>query len=695
MLKKSRIAVLVLIFIAIMAGYTFQLMQYQIVDGEKYRTKNTQSSTSTMKIEVPRGDILDRYGRVLATTKIGYSVVLQKAYFPTDRNEQNKELLELTKLLSAAGEQWADELPISEKSPYEFDEKDSKIASAIKYYNDIKSKKKPQLNSDANAKTVYDAFIDLYALGDYSAEEARILVGIRYTMGIQYYSTTKVYTFAENVSQDTITKIKERSSNLPGTVIQEVPVRYYPDGTIAPHVIGITGKVSDADLKADTDKIYSPEDFVGKTGIEKSMEKELRGTNGEETVEQNSNGDVVSKTVTKEPQPGHNVVLSIDRDIQKSLQDALPVMRQEVIDRAVRTNTAGKNAKGAAAVAVNIKTGEVLGMATYPSYDINSYYDEYKSLNSDPVMTPLLNRCIQGAYRPGSTFKPLVAASGLQNGAISEHTAWNLPAELTIGSGATAYVGHDDEGLARANTDVTKAIEVSSNIFFMKLSQILGIDKIGKTAEAFGVGKKTGIELPFESAGTMSNPDLKLANYGTPWFPADTAQVSIGQFDTELTPLQLANYISTLVKNGKEYQTHVVRQVNSYDNSKILTDNTTPTVINDAKIPQSATDVVKEGMLKVTETGTARSIYSTFAIKVGGKTGTAQRTQNTYNGVFVCFAPYDDPEIAIATVIEDGHNGYETAGVTKTAIEDYFQVDEAGLPKTTNIPITQFNTLIQ
>lgn len=695
MLKKSRIAVLVIIFIGIMAGYTFQLMQYQIVNGESYRVKNSQSSTGTMEIVAPRGDILDRYGRVLATSEIYYSIVLQKAYFPTDKDKQNTELLELTKILTEDQETWIDELPISTTAPYTFTQKDSKIAALIKYFNSITSKKIGELSEDADATTVYNKFVELYGIEGYDEQETRTLVGIRYSMGQKYFSTTKVYTLAEKVSKDTITKIEERSSNLPGTVIQQDPERYYPDGTIAPHIIGITGRISETELKDDQDGFYDAEDSVGKFGIEKSMEEQLRGVNGEETIEQDSEGNVISKTVTKEPQPGNNVILSIDKDMQINMQNNLPAMVEQVKYEAETQNRPGKNARGAAAVAINIKTGEILAMATYPSYDLNSYYDSYSELNSDSKMTPLLNRCIQGIYRPGSTFKPVVAVAGLRNGDITEDTYWNLPAELTFGTGSTAYTGHDDENMARANVNVTEAIRVSSNIFFMKLASTLGITKIGETAADFGIGKKTGVELPSENAGTMSSPELKLANRGVQWFVADTAQASIGQYDTMLTPLQLANYVSTLVKNGQEYQVHIVRQVNSYDNSEIITDNTTPQVISDAKIDESVTDVVKKGMLAVTESGTAQSIFSTFAIKVGGKTGTSQITVNDYNGVFVCFAPYDDPEIAVATVIEYGHNGYQTAPVAKSAIQDYLQVDEAGNPLASSSPVAQFNTILK
>lgn len=696
MLKKSRIVVLVLIFFFIMFAYSFEMMQYQIVQGNTYKDKNSRSTTGKMEIIAPRGDILDRYGRVLATSTTGYSVLIQQAYFPSSKqkDEQNTELLELAKILSDAGETWEDQLPITPTAPYTYNGTDAKVKELIKYINGLKGKKEAAIPDNAAAPEVMKQLKNIFMTDGYTEAQQRTLVGIRYTMVKTYYSTTKVYTFASDVSVDTVTKIEERSAALPGAIIRQVPLRSYPDGTIAPHIIGITGRISDSELKANPGKGYTAEDDYGKFGVEKTMEDYLRGKNGEQIVEQNKNGEVTKSVIDTAPEPGANVVLTIDKDMQTSLQNYLPINVAQIKSDAIAQHQPGADAKGAAAVAINIKTGEVLAMATYPSFDLNQYYDNYSGYSKDDL-TPLFNRCIQGVYRPGSTFKPLVAVSGLSNGVITENVYWNLEASITIGSGSTAYKGHDDEDLARSHINVINAISVSSNMFFFRLGMELGITKLDSTADAFGIGKKTGIELPSENAGTMSNVDLKKERTGLGWYQADTAQASIGQLDTYLTPLQLANYISTLVKNGKEYQVHVVRQVNSYDNSKVLVDNTTPKVISDTKISSHVTDVVKKGMLAVTETGTAQSIFSTFKMSVGGKTGTAQITKTEYDGVFVCFAPYDDPEIAVATIVEYGHNGYQTAPTAKLAIQDYFGLDENGNPISSSISSATSGTLIK
>lgn len=649
-----------------------------------------------MSIIAPRGDILDRYGRVLATSDVGYSILIQSAFFPSSsqREKQNGELLALTEILKKSNETWEDSLPISTTAPYTYTGTQKKIKALIKYVNEHKGKNEPEVKSDASADTVMAALKKIFKTEGYTEEQQRTLCGIRYEMVLTYFSTTKVYTFAENVSIDTVTRIEERSSDLPGAVIQQVPVRSYPDGTIAPHIIGLTGRINEDELSTYKEKGYTADDTIGKFGIEKTMESYLRGTDGIQQVEQNSNGDVTSTTIIQQPQPGDNVILTIDKDLQVTMQNSLPQIIDQIKKTAVMYHTAGANARGAAAVVLNIKTGEVVAMASYPSFDLNSYSKNYSELANDKL-NPLFNRCIQGTYTPGSTFKPIVAVSGLLNNSITEDTSWDLPASYTIGTGSAAWTGHDDENMSRYNVNVKDAISVSSNIFFFKLGTMLGINKIEATAKIFGIGQKTNIELPGESAGLMSSVAEKKEK-GLPWYPADTAQASIGQLDTVVTPLQLANYVSTLVKGGTQYQVHIVKQINSYDNSNVIVDNSTPKVVSKTEISSSIINTVKEGMLSVTESGTAATIFRNFQMKIGGKTGTAQiNLNNGYNGVFISFAPYEDPEIAIATIVEYGHNGYQTAPAAKAAIQHYFGLDDNGAAKVSAASGTPTGSLLQ
>jgi penicillin-binding protein 2 len=698
MLKKSRIIIMSVIVFAVIIGYVFQLMQDQVVNGESYRNQAAKSTVGTMSIIAPRGEILDRYGRVLATSTIGYSIVIERPFFPSssELKQQNDELLELTSLIGQDGGTWEDSLPISTTTPFTYNANSkSQVKSLIKYINANQSKKAAILPANATAATAIDALAAIYKTQGYSEVQQRTLCGIRFEMADKDFSYTNIYTLAQNVSFNAVTKIEERSMDLPGVVVQQVPVRNYPDGTIAPNVVGLTGPIQAAQLAEYKSKGYSADDIIGQFGIEESMENYLHGTNGTQQVEMNSNGDVSSTSVVTQAKPGDNIVLTIDDDLQVDLQNMLPQIVQQIKQQAVATNTPGADAKGAAAVVLNVKTGEVLAMANYPSFDLNTYNKDYSSLANDPLK-PLYNRSIQGTYTPGSTFKPIVAVSGLMNGVITSNTKWNLPAYFTIGTGSTAWTGKDDDNLSRPNTDVETALAVSSNVFFFTLGNMLGITKIDATANIFGIGEKTGIELPGESSGQMSSIAEKKVR-GLPWYPADSAQSSIGQLDTVISPLQLANYVSTLVKNGTQYQVHVVKQINSYDNTKILVNNSTPTIKSKTAIPASIIDTVKQGMGQVTEEGgTAAVVFKNFAMHIGGKTGTAQlNLNNGYNGVFICFAPYDDPEIAIATVVEYGHNGYQTAPVAKEAIQKYFNLDTNGNPIVGTVSSTKIGTLLQ
>lgn len=697
MLKRSRIAVMVILVFSIIACYIFQLMQYQVSQGDSYRQQSSKSTINTTPIIAPRGEILDRYGRVLATSTISYNVLIESAFFPSSAQKQmqDEEFLTLAAILAQDKETFDDSLPISASAPYSYIGTKRETAALIKYVNSQKLKKDPLLSSSASAAEVMTALKKIYKTDGYTEAEQRTLCAIRYSMFVKEYSYTKVFILAQGVGTDTVTKIEERSSSLPGAVTQQVPVRSYPNGTIAPHIIGLTGRINASELAANKKNGYTAEDSIGKFGIEKSMESYLRGANGTQQVEQNSNGDVTSSpTIITQPKPGDNVVLTIDDDLQATMQQQLPIVINQIKTDAVQHNQPGAYAQGAAAVVLNIKTGEVLAMATYPSFDLNAYKKNYSALATNSLK-PLFNRCIQGTYTPGSTFKPIVAVSGLMNGVISGDTSWDIPETLTVGTGSTAWTGHDDDHNSYNGIDVVKALSVSSNIFFIKLGLGLGINKIDTTASIFGIGKKTGIELPSESAGILSSIAEKKAK-GLPWYPADVAQTSFGQLDTLATPLQLANYVSTLVKGGTEYQVHIVKRVTSYDNSKVIIDNSTPTVVSKTAIPSSVTDIVKQGMLSVTESGTAASIFSTFAMKIGGKTGTAQINLNDgYNGVFISFAPYDDPEIAIATVVEYGHNGFQTAPAAKEAIQQYFNLDANGNSNVTTTSTTSVGTLLQ
>ncbi|HEX3026599.1 MAG TPA: penicillin-binding transpeptidase domain-containing protein [Clostridia bacterium] len=403
-LSGRRIVAMALLVIFILTGFSVRLARYQIVEGADYREQSQKVTIQSSEIEAPRGEILDRYGRVLASNKVGYSIYLQKAFFPSTKQpvKQNNVINSICKILSQKGESWNDSLPISKTAPYCFNAKNTSDLKKLRSLLNVSDK--------VGASDIMKKLVSRYHLEGNSSADQRTLAGIRYEMEIRDFTYSNPYEFASSVSIDTVTKIKERSTSLPGVEIREVPTRVYPDGTIAPHVIGTVGPIYAEQYAALKKKGYSMNDTVGKDGIEYTMESYLRGTKGEQTIEMDSMGNVTSTNITTKANPGDNVVLTIDSDLQKLVQSSLQSTIQNIASTAKSVKW-GSQAKSGAAVVLDIKTGEVLAMANYPSYDLNTYKKDYSALSNDSA-NPLLNRCVTGSYRPGSTFKPITAISG-------------------------------------------------------------------------------------------------------------------------------------------------------------------------------------------------------------------------------------------------------------------------------------------
>lgn len=706
MLKPSRIAVMAFLVFSVLTLYIFKLMQYQLTDGESYRKTSAKSSVSTIPIIAARGEILDRYGRVLATSEMHYNILIESAFFPsskTQKPQQDNVILTLTDLLRKSGESWEDSLPISTTKPYTFTGNKYAKKRLVKFINSTLKKKEKPYPANSSADVLMNALKKYYQTQGFTEAQQRTLIGVRYEMYVKDYTYAGVYTFAKDVSKNTITKIQENASILRGAAIQQVPQRYYPDGSIAPHVIGITGRINEKELAAHKAGGYTADDSIGKSGIEKYMESYLRGTNGAMEVEQNANGDVTDTNVTQQAVAGDNVVLTIDNDLQKAVQNEIPQVIQTIEGQSRGRLMWGSDVQGAAAVVMNIQSGEVLAMASYPTYNLNDYRKNYTALVNDPKH-PLLNRCIAGTYRPGSTFKPITATAGLLYGIIHRGENWSLGAyfdKYYYMGGQKGYRGSDDNQQPFYG-DVTDALARSSNVFFNTVGDDLHMKRLEYVAtHVYGIGQKTGIELGGEEAGHMSGLAYDKAN-DLANHPADAAQAAIGQLYTKISPLQLANYVSTMLRNGKQLQVHIVKQVNNADNTKVIVNNNTPKVKAVNYINQDIVNTVKEGMQKVaqSDSGTAYSIFKDFNMPLGGKTGTAQignldSPNVRLNGLFICFAPYKDPQLAIAVVVEHGHNGYQTAPVARTAIQNYFGLDYYGNPVTTHTTSTPVGTILQ
>ncbi|MDR3551928.1 MAG: penicillin-binding transpeptidase domain-containing protein, partial [Clostridia bacterium] len=469
-IRISRTVIIILIFVIVLSVFVVKLMGYQLVNGESYREKADKTTESTETIAAPRGEIVDRYGRTIATNRVGFTVTFSKAFL--SRSTENGIILQVTKILKADGELWNDTLPISQTAPYEFNTADT---TNIKRLFKITG-----IDNDISANAVMNKLVERYDVDtSLSPADIRTIVGIRYEMEARDFSTSNPFECASDVSMTTVTKISERSLELPGVGIGQKPIRVYTNGTLAPHVIGTISSIFAEEYAALAKKHYAMNDLIGRGGIEQAMESYLRGTDGERTIELNKNGKVTSETTTKAAKPGDTVVLTLDSRLQEQLQAALPATIKQIAQSAKGNKEKGAEAMSGAAVVLNVQTGEVLAMATYPSYDLNSYYKDYSALLKQ-AGNPLVNRCITGVYRPGSTFKPVVAVSALMCGAITSSTTFFCPGYL-VKFGMTFHCD-----APHGTENVIGGLKDSCNVFFYNTGWLAGITRIDATAKALG-----------------------------------------------------------------------------------------------------------------------------------------------------------------------------------------------------------------
>ncbi len=651
--KNKRVTVICLVLVAVLLGYGARLFDWQVLHRDKY-VEQAQAATATYTpLAAARGEILDRFGRAFAVNEEGYNLVFNRIYLPDDR--LNETILTLTNLLRTTGEAWVDNCPLAAKAPYGFNEKANIAVSTMI--------EKLRLAHYATAENCRAAMIEKWQLQNYSPAQQRVLMGVRLTMLVADYADTIPYTFAENVSLDTVAKVEESSRALPGVEVRVVTTRRYVSGTIAPHIIGAIGPIYSEEWEELKSKGYSYSDIVGKSGIEKYAESYLRGTDGTLKTTRDAAGNVLSSQVVKQPRAGDSVLLTIDRNIQAVAQRSLRNLIYQL------SGSGDKNSYGAHAgsiVVMNVNTGAVLAAVTYPSYDAATYREQYESLLQDEDR-PLFNRAFNGIYAPGSTFKPATASIGLQTGKIKPNETIFCSQKYTYYEDYQPTCMHYHGAL-----NVVGALKVSCNYFFYETGRRVGITKLNEYCRKYGLGVETGIELG-EATGILAGRTYR-ESINTTWNDGDTLQAAIGQSDNAFTPLQLATYIATLANGGTRYRAHLVQEIRNYDltESVVLTQ---PQVMDTTGISPEVYDVVKQGMLSVTTEGSVASVFADYPIQVGGKTGTATVYDHGVefnNGVFVAFAPYENPEIAVVTIVEKGGYGSGCAQPAQDIFDAYF-----------------------
>ena len=658
--KKGLKARFVLIF-CFLAVFTIicvaRLFSLQIINGAEYKEQAENRLVRAYPIKAPRGEIFDRYGRPMVTNRMGYYVQIQD--IGNEDSIINKTIYNLIQIFEADGIEYINDFPIT-GDPYTFDF--SRYSDPEKALTDWKKEQK--LEDYGTAEAVVDYYMKKYEVSkDFELTDALKVVGVRYTMESKGFSTMAPYTFANNIDMETVQKLKEGAVALNGISVEIEPVREYVNGNMAAHILGRTDIIYKEEYEELKEKGYGMNDVIGKDGLEKVLEKYLKGKDGYKRVEQNKSGSVSQTLNVTQPVTENYAVLTIDSELQRVAEESLAKNIE-----ATRGDK-GIDCFSGAAVAVEINTGEVLAMASLPNYDPAEYSKNYTELFNDPK-NPLLNRALGGAYTPGSTFKPLTSIAALEEGIITPSTQI---ADLGVykfyaPSYQPTCLIWKNTGETHGTINVSEAIGVSCNYFFYDVGRQLGIEKLSSYAKAFGLGQKTGIELA-EADGLVASKEFRESR-NMEWYPGDTLQAAIGQSDNMFTPAQLASYVSTIINKGTRYSLRLVKEVRSYSTGEVVYKNE-PTIISQYGISDETLAAVKDGMRRVTEDGTAKAVFENFEIPVGGKTGTAEVSRGSDTVLFVGFAPYDNPQIAVAVVLEHGASSRYAAQVARDMFEYY------------------------
>lgn len=658
---KRRVIALLAFFGAFLLLFAAVLYDAQILHGGENRAKSISSNAASETVTASRGIITDRNGKVLVSNRLAYTLVFDRSGFDDDA-ALNAAILRLVQLCEETGTGWNDTLPIG------------RVGNFLRYSNARsetfdKFIEKNDLTSGASGRQLLSELRELYHVDESLSErEARLIVGVRYEL-----HSRDSYTFAEDVSTEVLSLITD--GRYEGVTIRTASARVY-NTALAAHILGTIGPIWQEEWSSNedigyvgyADKGYSMNDLVGKDGVEKAFESYLRGTDGRRLITTDETGKITGELYTREPQPGGTVALTLDIDLQADVEAALAETISGMIDK-------DSNERGGAAAVVSVGTGEVLALASYPTYDLSTFNEDYDELVNDQRL-PMFNRATQGIYAPGSTFKMVTAVAALESGIIT-------PSSIIQDRGIYTYYKdpqpmcwiYSQTGSTHGRINVSQAITDSCNYFFYEVGRLTGIRTLDSYASQFGLGQSTGIEIG-DSSGVLASPEWA-ESHDQEWTDGQTITAAIGQSYNLFTPLQLANYVATLVGGGDHYQAHLLKNVKAYDNSRLLyMYDDKP--MNTVEISDSTLSAVTRGMHELTVSGSVAYAFENCVVSAGAKTGSAQVGTDIANGVFVAYAPYEKPEIAVAIVIEKGGSGAALANTAVEIINSWFSRAQDG-----------------
>ncbi len=684
LVKPGRVAGLVILILLLLTVYLVALYKLQIIEGEANYNRSSELTNTERVVTAARGNIYDRYGRTLVSNEETYNLKIDTdKLFAND--DPNSVILELVHMVQGYGDEYTDDLPITMTPPFEYDPDMTAIQRTMldAYYV------RQEIDPNSTAVELMSYMRTRYNIDNsYSAEEMRIIAGVRYSINVRYAVNTADYVFVEDASMKLISSIME--NKLVGIEVERAYSRKY--GTeYAAHILGYTGLMTQEEYEKYSLLNYSTDAMVGKDGVEYAFENYLHGKDGKVIETKNSAGTVLATVYEEEPEPGNHVYLTIDSVLQEQteriLANGVSILKQNIAQKRAEGTARGDynvdlkdEITGAAAVVVNVKTGEPLAMASWPTYNVATILEDYQDL-LEAENAPLFNRPLMGTYAPGSTFKPCTAIAALTMGIVNtedkikcegvytRYAAEGYAPECWIWNSTKDHLTHPEE-------NVTTAIRDSCNYYFYSVGNFLGVDDLGRFAADFGLGEYSGIEL-VEAKGNMSNQANHMDYAGAEWRIGDTLQAAIGQSDSVFTPIQMAEYCATVANSGTRYSASILKSIRNYDYSEKLYDRE-PTVMSTVESAEYNWAAVHEGMWEVLNDYINEknvNVWVDCPWRVAGKTGTAQKGEGIQNdGIFMCYAPYKDPEVAIFVVVERGGAGADVQFIARHIMDAYITI---------------------
>lgn len=681
-ISKFRATVVLALLVLILGFFTFKLYDLQIIETGG-NTDNQDTFTTITRVKAARGDILDKDGNLMVSNRASYDVAVNH-YVLLTSSGTNDNILRLVKRCEEAGIEYTEHFPVSKERPFIYTLEEAN--ATWQDYFQIFLENVGGLDSDISAPVLMEKLREIYDIpADWTDDDARKVIGILYEMSLRkYVGSLPSFIFITDATDEELAAIVEL--NVPGIKIEYSTVREY-NTKYAAHILGYVGAMNAEQWEYyKTIPGYDMDAQVGQDGLEAAYEEYLHGVDGwrEDTV--STDGTLIKSVYLSEPQAGSNVEVSIDLDLQMAGEDRMADIIEELQNQEPYPDgslRSGHDVEGGAFVAMDVKTGQILACGSYPSYDLSTFFENYKEIAKDE-RDPLYNRALLATYPPGSTYKMSILTAALESNVVDPTTIIYDEGYYDKFEGLDIYcMAYTHYGYTHGEVHAAKALQVSCNYYFYELGRLIKLSVMDSTAKGFGLGEKTGVELP-EYVGYRANEQTKKEIHEgeqTMWFTGDQILSAIGQSDNKFTPIQLCAYAATLANQGNRYKATFMSRVVSSDYRTLLAENKTK-LLSHMEISDETYQTYCEGMYLVTSTegGTANTAFQNYPIKVAGKTGTAETgiRGTSDNVAFICFAPLENPQIAVSVYVEKGGSAAKAAMIARSILDVYFDVDEAG-----------------